>query len=800
MKRNCRRGVSALCVLLTAAMLTGLLLPRANATAADDQEYELLGELSSRYEGGDAGAIANNAGDLGGKSYGAYQFASASGTPLSFALWCQESDNEYYRYIGKTLEDAYYDGGAGYGNNFDAAWKKLAKENYDGFFACQRYYVNEEYYESIVEKVSADVPGFDIKNYSIALRNVFLSRAIQHGTPGARLLISRAFTTLGGFTNQPETELISAIYAESSKTRAPEEDETNIMTGVTARKYGVEGQVMHYYVGNSGDIQLGVFLRLRINEPARAQNMLVTYGYADAPLGEGLYQFSPEGNADLALGSKDSGVVLNTVTGTDDQIFRLTYYASGYYIMENVATGLRLTSSSDGSVVLAEATTDHNQMWKLESLNSGFSLCNRSTGRYLTAAGAGSSASTGEETMQWQVVKGGAAWSLDGASYPTYANILLEGESNFPFRGTLRCTYPIQSVKVSILNASGSNAISPASASGINATSYDLSNLDDAVAFSRLKAGSYKLVIEATSSAAASGTYRLESDFYVTDGSYLLTFDACGGTASQTSRSVVAGQAFGELPTATKAGHIFTGWFTAAEGGEQVTASTTATAANQTVYAHYVKAYTYAFRNYDGVDLSSGQLAAGSVIPAPAETPTRPADEAYYYVFTGWDGYTEGMTIAEDVVFTAQYEQRELEVLPEITTDAYTIRDGFLRAIAIGTTPESLLSWLVPNEFISVNKGSAATEATVATGMEVVYTVNGETVQTLTVVVTGDVNGDGAISITDLVQINNHLLKKSTLTGAAASAADVNADGVISITDLVRVNNHLLKKSTITPN
>ena len=99
-----------------------------------------------------------------------------------------------------------------------------------------------------------------------------------------------------------------------------------------------------------------------------------------------------------------------------------------------------------------------------------------------------------------------------------------------------------------------------------------------------------------------------------------------------------------------------------------------------------------------------------------------------------------------------------------------------------------------------MNKGSAATEATVATGMEVVYTVNGETVQTLTVVVTGDVNGDGAISITDLVQINNHLLKKSTLTGAAASAADVNADGVISITDLVQVNNHLLKKSTITPN
>ena len=800
MKTKCRRGISALCVLLIAAMLTGFLLPQADASAADDQEYELLGELSSRYEGGDAGAIVNNSGDIGGKSYGAYQFASASGTPLSFALWCQKSENEYYRYIGKTLEEAYYDGGAGYGNNFDTAWKNLAKENYDGFYACQRYYVNEEYYQSIVSKVSADVPGFDIKNYSIALRNVFLSRAIQHGTPGARLLMSRAFDALGGFANQPETELIAAIYAESSKTRAPEEGEKNIMTGVTARKYGVEGQVMHYYVGNSGDIQLGVFLRLRINEPAKAQNMLVTYGYADAPLGEGLYQLSPEGNADLAIGAADSGLILNTVSGGDEQLFRLTYYASGYYTVVNTATGLRLTAGDDGSVTLAEATTHHNQMWKLESLNSGFSLCNRSTGLYLTAAGAGSSAATGQEAMQWQVVKGGAAWSLDGASYPNYANILLEGESNFPFRGTLRCTYPIQTVKVSILNASGSNAISPASASGINATSYDLSKLDNSVAFSRLSAGSYKLVIEATSSDTVSGTYRLESDFYVTDGSYLLNFDACGGTASEASRSVVAGQAFGELPTATRDGYIFIGWFTAAEGGEQVTPSTIATAANQTVYAQYVKAYTYAFQNYDGVELAAGQLAEGSVIPAPPEAPTRPADSSYYYTFTGWDGYTEGMTISEDVVFTAQYQQHELTVLPEMSTDAYVIRDGFLRSIAIGTPVSTLLENLVPNELITIHKGSASTEDVAATGMTVEYAANSETIQTLTVVVTGDVNGDGVVSITDLVQINNHLLKKSALTGAAASAADVNADGVISITDLVQINNHLLKKSTITPN
>ena len=219
------------------------------------------------------------------------------------------------------------------------------------------------------------------------------------------------------------------------------------------------------------------------------------------------------------------------------------------------------------------------------------------------------------------------------------------------------------------------------------------------------------------------------------------------------------------------------------------------------MYARYEKAYTYVFRNYDGTDWTTGQLTLNAAIPAPAETPTRPADDALsYYTFVGWEGYTDGMTITQDVVFTALFERHEIEYLPEITTDAFVIRDGYLRSIAAGTTVSSLLEKLVPTELIAIQPEGTSAETSVATGMTVTYTVNGQLVQSLSVVVTGDVNGDGTISITDLVQINNHLLKKAELSGAAAIAADVNADGVISITDLVQINNHLLKISTITPN
>ena len=798
MKRNRNTLRRFACLLLSTVMVLGLLPIPAAATAADDLEYELLGELSSRYEGGNAGAIVNNAGDIGGKSYGAYQFASASGVPMTFARWCMASDNEYYRYIGETLDAAYHKGGAGYGANFDAAWKALAEENYDGFFACQRYYVNDHYYHGVVDAVTEDVPGFDIHNYSIALRNVFLSRAVQHGIGGAYNVITRAFTALGGFANQPETDLIDAIYAESSKTR-PAEDGESPMTGVSAQKYGVEGQVMSYYAGSSSDIQLGVFLRLRINEPAQAQNMLVTYGYIDAILDEGIYRFSPADNPDLAMGVKEAGTWLNTVDDSEGQQFRLTFYASGYYTVESVSTGLRLTARGDGSVTLAEPTANNDQLWKPENVNSGFSLCNRETGLYLAAGAAGSAVATGETAVQWQLTKSGADWSLDGANYPTYANILLEGKSNFPLRGMLRCTFPIQTVKVSVLKADGTNAFTPASASNINETTYSLSNLDSKTAFSKLKAGSYKLIIEATADGTDSKFY-LESNFFVSDGTHILTFDPGEGTVSETSRNLAAGQKYGTLPVPVREGYIFIGWFTDPEGGEQVTPDTVAGAENKTVYARYEKAFTYTFVNYDGTQISTGTLLPGSVIPAPEKEPTRPSEEKFFYTFTGWEGYTEGMTISADVTFTAQYEQHELTAPPEITADGYTIRDGYLRTVALNTTLENLQQKLQPAEYITIGKGSATAEGVAATGMTVTYAVGGETVQTLTVVVTGDVNGDGQCTIADLVLINMHLLGRSSLKDAAASAADVNADGSVSIADLVLINMQLLGRSNLTPN
>lgn len=69
-----------------------------------------------------------------------------------------------------------------------------------------------------------------------------------------------------------------------------------------------------------------------------------------------------------------------------------------------------------------------------------------------------------------------------------------------------------------------------------------------------------------------------------------VTFNANGGSVSPASKSVTVGQVYGTLPTPSRSGYTFNGWYTAAAGGSAVTAATKVTSsANHTLYAHWTK-------------------------------------------------------------------------------------------------------------------------------------------------------------------------------------------------------------------
>ena len=87
----------------------------------------------------------------------------------------------------------------------------------------------------------------------------------------------------------------------------------------------------------------------------------------------------------------------------------------------------------------------------------------------------------------------------------------------------------------------------------------------------------------------------------------MITFDANGGLCTVTRKNVTFDSAYGTLPTPTRTGYTFNGWYTAASGGTQVTSSTiVSNASSHTLYAHWT-AHTYSV-HYDRNGATSGSM------------------------------------------------------------------------------------------------------------------------------------------------------------------------------------------------
>ena len=112
-----------------------------------------------------------------------------------------------------------------------------------------------------------------------------------------------------------------------------------------------------------------------------------------------------------------------------------------------------------------------------------------------------------------------------------------------------------------------------------------------------------------------------------------VNFAGNGGTASSDAKSVYYMDTYGNLPTASRTGYTFTGWYTSAADGAQVTASSTvSTTSNHVLYAHWTA------NNYTVMlDANTGSVSPGSISVTYDATysglPT-PAKEGHS--FEGW--------------------------------------------------------------------------------------------------------------------------------------------------------------------
>lgn len=804
MKRIKRGTAIALAAVLVLSLLaTALLAASKNWTGAG------LGDLSQYYETGnhaDPGYYSTVDGDLGGTSYGIYMFASNAGTPLSFIQWLKEfEDGSLYRYMGDKLYNAYaYDVNEkyspGYGSNFNANWRSVGDDYPGEFTQAQKDYWETHAYADLLNNLKSAVPAFDLNNYSVALRNVLWSRSVQHGAgvlsganssdsrSGATGVVLRAFDKLGGFKNQGEAEIIQAIYAECSKLDGTPAKRT--MSGDTAEKYGISGRSMAYFSGNSGDVQVSVYRRLHINEPADAVVML--YQNTNAPLPNGDYRISPHGDTARAMKTDLSGLAAIAEAGT----VQLTYYASGYYTL--TVDGKRLTGGN-GTVGWADPTSGNDQLWAVAG-DAPYCLQNCKTKQYLVLSDAGVRTTENvDEATRLQITAVGSAWGLEGAFFPGsegYTTELLSNYSSYPIRGVVTSSLPISNITVKAVSDNGGSGFNVSK--NINGTAYhfDLWELDSACTFSRLTVGTYTLTITGTNSA---GTFKLaETSFTVgantapvpggqDDEKYTVSFQV-GDTVIKT-RTYALSDTYGELPAVDGPG--FQGWFR--EDGTEVSPNSPVAASNHTLYARFGDLYTVTFK-VDGEAVRTVKLAKGDLITAPAN-PVKAADSKYTYSFKQWTDQDGGVFVADgtymgtkDITYTAQFNKTAKAEGGGTPADPTKPSGGFLTGIAPATSIKGL-----NNSGYTVYSGKQeVTSGYVGTGMTA---VSGST--SLTIVVTGDVNGDGRITITDVVKLQNYAANVGGLDEAAMMAGDINGDGRITITDVVQAAQVTVGQRTI---
>lgn len=134
---------------------------------------------------------------------------------------------------------------------------------------------------------------------------------------------------------------------------------------------------------------------------------------------------------------------------------------------------------------------------------------------------------------------------------------------------------------------------------------------------------------------------------------------------------------------------------------------------------------------------------------------TEPADDAYRY-----DAVSEG-----------------------IVSSYYHIdrTKNFIIGVAPGTSAQRLKDTCLPKD-ITVSQEKIATGTVINAD---------EGIPALEVIVTGDLNGDGDVSITDMLMIKSSVLGAELLPNAAV-AGDINYDGSVTITDFLRIKSVLL--------
>jgi len=186
----------------------------------------------------------------------------------------------------------------------------------------------------------------------------------------------------------------------------------------------------------------------------------------------------------------------------------------------------------------------------------------------------------------------------------------------------------------------------------------------------------------------------------VPDTTYKILFNANGGVTDTASMTTGTDGRLTALPTPTRDGYTFDGWYTAADGGEKVTAETVFTA-DATVYAHWTEnvtppaTYTITFNPNGGAgSMSPATVKEGDTFTLPACAFTAPAGKEFKAWQINGKEYAPGASylFTSDTAVTAVW--KDIPVVPVTHTVTFDPSGGTVTPATAATGKDGKLTAL----------------------------------------------------------------------------------------------------------
>lgn len=149
----------------------------------------------------------------------------------------------------------------------------------------------------------------------------------------------------------------------------------------------------------------------------------------------------------------------------------------------------------------------------------------------------------------------------------------------------------------------------------------------------------------------------------------------------------------------------------------------------------------------------------------------------FQFEFTDKAGNTGSATAKVDWI------DRDMSQVPTVESEKYAVEEDSISRILPETTVAEFKKNIKANEEITIvdkNGNPVGRDEIIKTNMHLKL---GDSLE-LSLIVIGDINEDGKMTVTDLAQLKLHYIEETLLQGNNLKAADINGDGEVTITDI----------------